>query len=255
MTPGFVGADLANIINEAALLAARRSKEKVDMSEIEEAIERVIAGLEKKKRIINKKEKEIVAYHECGHALVASLLTTTDKVKKISIVPRGVAALGYTLQLPTEDRYLMTKIELIERICVFLGGRIAEEIIFKDVSTGAQNDLEKASDMARRMVKYYGMSEKLGIVTFEPENKSAFLGFGMGGNKEYSEETAREIDIEVKKIIDDTYTKAKKILEGKKPMLIKLAKMLMENEVIEEDELRKFLDNEKEGKIDEANVN
>ena len=254
MTPGFVGADLANIINEAALLAARRSKETVGMSEIEEAIERVMAGLEKKKRIINKKEKEIVAYHECGHALVASFLTTTDKVKKISIVPRGIAALGYTLQLPTEDRYLMTKVELVDRICVFLGGRIAEELIFKDVSTGAQNDLEKASDMARRMVKYYGMSDKLGMVAFEPENKS-FLGYGMSTGKEYSEETAREIDVEVKKIIDDTYTKAKELLENKKPMLIKLAKILMENEVIEEDELRAFLDNEKEGKIDETNVN
>ncbi len=254
MTPGFVGADLANIINEAALLAARRSKETVSMSEIEEAIERIMAGLEKKKRIINKQEKEIVAYHECGHALVASFMTTTDKVKKISIVPRGIAALGYTLQLPTEDRYLMTKVELIERICVFLGGRIAEEIIFKDVSTGAQNDLEKASDMARRMVKYYGMSDKLGIVTFEPENKS-FLGYGMSTGKEYSEETAREIDIEVKKLIDDTYTKTKEILENKKPMLIKLAKILMENEVIEEEELRKFLDDEKEGNIDETNGN
>ena len=216
MTPGFVGADLANIINEAALLAARRSKDEVCMSEIEEAIERVMAGLEKKKRLINKKEKEIVAYHECGHALVASFLTTTDKVKKISIVPRGVAALGYTLQLPTEDRYMMTKVELIERICVFLGGRIAEEIIFKDVSTGAQNDLEKASEIARRMVKYYGMSDKLGIVTFEPENKSAYLGFSMGGTKEYSEETAREIDVEVKRIIDETYTKTRKILEKQK---------------------------------------
>jgi len=245
---------LANIINEAALLAARRSKEEVSMGEIEEAIERVMAGLEKKKRLINKKEKEIVAYHECGHALVASFLTTTDKIKKISIVPRGVAALGYTLQLPTEDRYMMTRVELIERICVFLGGRIAEEIIFKDVSTGAQNDLEKASDMARRMVKYYGMSEKLGIVAFEPENKS-FLGYGMGGNKEYSEETARDIDVEVKKILDDTYTQAKEILENKKPMLIKLAKILMENEVIEGDELITFLDNEKNGKTGETNVN
>jgi cell division protease FtsH len=214
-----------------------------------------MAGLEKKKRIINKQEKEIVAYHECGHALVASFLTTTDKVKKISIIPRGIAALGYTLQLPTEDRYMMTRVELIERICVLLGGRTAEEIIFKAVSTGAQNDLEKASEIARRMVKYYGMSDKLGAVTFEPENKSAFLGYGMGGNKEYSEETAREIDIEVKRIIDDTYIKTKKILENRKPMLIKLAKILMENEVIEEDELRKFLDNEKEGKIDETNVN
>jgi len=261
MTPGFVGADLANIINEAALLAARHSKDNVSMNEIEEAIERVMAGLEKKKRIINKQEKEIVAYHECGHALVASSLTTTDKVKKISIIPRGVAALGYTLQLPTEDRYMMTKKELTERISVFLGGRIAEEIIFNEVSTGAQNDLEKASDMARRMVKYYGMSDKLGIVTFEPENKSAFMGFGVSYNKDYSEETAREIDIEVKRIIDETYVNTKEILEKKKRILIKLAKKLMEKEVINEEELKHFLDNEKlendekEGKTDATKLN
>mgnify|MGYP001457697786 FL=1 len=255
MTPGFVGADLANIINEAALLAARRNKDNVCMSEIEEAIERVMAGLEKKKRLISKKEKEIVAYHECGHALVASTLKTTDKVKKISIIPRGVAALGYTLQLPTEDRYMMTREELTDRISVLLGGRIAEEIIFDEMSTGAQNDLEKASDIARRMVKYYGMSDKLGIVTFEPENKSAFLGWGMGSNKDYSEETARDIDIEVKKIIDDTYAKTREMLEKQKPMLIKLSKMLMEKEVIEEEELKKILNDEIEEKTDATKVN
>ena len=255
MTPGFVGADLANIINEAALLAARRNKDNVCMSEIEEAIERVMAGLEKKKRLISKKEKEIVAHHECGHALVASTLKTTDKVKKISIIPRGVAALGYTLQLPTEDRYMMTREELTDRISVLLGGRIAEEIIFDEMSTGAQNDLEKASDIARRMVKYYGMSDKLGIVTFEPENKSAFLGWGMGSNKDYSEETARDIDIEVKKIIDYTYAKTREILERQKPMLIKLSKMLMEKEVIEEEELKKILNDEIEEKTDATKVN
>jgi len=255
MTPGFVGADLANIINEAALLAARRNKDNVCMSEIEEAIERVMAGLEKKKRLISKKEKEIVAYHECGHALVASTLKTTDKVKKISIIPRGVAALGYTLQLPTEDRYMMTREELTDRISVLLGGRIAEEIIFDEMSTGAQNDLEKASDIARRMVKYYGMSDKLGIVTFEPENKSAFLGWGMGSNKDYSEETARDIDIEVKKIIDDVYVKTREMLEKQKPMLIKLSKMLMEKEVIEEEELKKILNDEIEEKTDATKVN
>ena len=255
MTPGFVGADLANIINEAALLAARRNKDNVCMSEIEEAIERVMAGLEKKKRLISKKEKEIVAYHECGHALVASTLKTTDKVKKISIIPRGVAALGYTLQLPTEDRYMMTREELTDRISVLLGGRIAEEIIFDEMSTGAQNDLEKASDIARRMVKYYGMSDKLGIVTFEPENKSAFMGWGMGSNKDYSEETARDIDIEVKKIIDDTYAKTREMLEKQKPMLIKLSKMLMEKEVIEEEELKKILNDEIEEKTDATKVN
>ena len=255
MTPGFVGADLANIINEAALLAARRNKDNVGMNEIEEAIERVMAGLEKKKRLISKKEKEIVAYHECGHALVASTLKTTDKVKKISIIPRGVAALGYTLQLPTEDRYMMTREELTDRISVLLGGRIAEEIIFDEMSTGAQNDLEKASDIARRMVKYYGMSDKLGIVTFEPENKSAFMGWGMGSNKDYSEETARDIDIEVKKIIDDTYAKTREMLEKQKPMLIKLSKILMEKEVIEEKELKKILNDEIEEKTDATRVN
>ena len=255
MTPGFVGADLANIINEAALLAARRNKDNVGMNEIEEAIERVMAGLEKKKRLISKKEKEIVAHHECGHALVASTLKTTDKVKKISIIPRGVAALGYTLQLPTEDRYMMTREELTDRISVLLGGRIAEEIIFDEMSTGAQNDLEKASDIARRMVKYYGMSDKLGIVTFEPENKSAFLGWGMGSNKDYSEETARDIDIEVKKIIDDVYAKTREMLEKQKPMLIKLSKILMEKEVIEEKELKKILNDEIEEKTDATRVN
>ena len=255
MTPGFVGADLANIINEAALLAARRNKDNVCMSEIEEAIERVMAGLEKKKRLISKKEKEIVAYHECGHALVASTLKTTDKVKKISIIPRGVAALGYTLQLPTEDRYMMTREELTDRISVLLGGRIAEEIIFDEMSTGAQNDLEKASDIARRMVKYYGMSDKLGIVTFEPENKSPFMGWGMGSNKDYSEETARDIDIEVKKIIDDVYAKTREMLEKQKPMLIKLSKILMEKEVIEEKELKKILNDEIEEKTDATRVN
>jgi cell division protease FtsH len=217
--------------------------------------------MRQKNKEINKQEKEIVAYHECGHALVASSLTTTDKVKKISIIPRGVAALGYTLQLPTEDRYMMTKIELIERISVFLGGRIAEEIIFKEVSTGAQNDLEKASEIARRMVKYYGMSEKLGLVTFEPENKSAFMGFGVSYNKDYSEETAREIDIEVKRIIDEVYVATKELLEKKKQILIELAKKLMEKEVIDEEELKCFLDNgklkkdEKDGKTDATKPN
>lgn len=244
MTPGFVGADLANIVNEAALLAARRNKKTVDMSVFEEAIERVMAGLEKKKRLINKEEKKIVAYHECGHALVASELKTTDKVKKISIIPRGIAALGYTLQLPAEDRYMMTKAELIERISVLLGGRVAEELIFGAVSTGAQNDLEKATDIARRMVKFYGMSEKLGLVTFEHDGRSHFLGVDMGLKKEYSEETAREIDLEVKRIIDETYVKTKDILRKKKGILIKLAKKLMEKEVIEEEELKKFLGSE-----------
>ncbi|MDH5203815.1 MAG: ATP-dependent zinc metalloprotease FtsH, partial [Nitrospirota bacterium] len=161
MTPGMVGADIANIVNEAALLAARKNKETIEMSDFEEAIERTIAGLEKKSRVINKKEREIVAYHECGHAIVASILPHADPVRRVSIIPRGIAALGYTIQLPTEDRYLLTKSELLDRITVMIGGRVAEEIIFGEPSTGAKNDLEKATEMAMSIVKAYGMSEKL----------------------------------------------------------------------------------------------
>ncbi len=199
-TPGFVGADLANLVNESALLAARKGKSTVSMEEFEEAVERVTAGLEKKKRVMSKKEKEIVAYHETGHALMAEFLETADPVHKISIIPRGIAALGYTLQLPTEDRYLMTKNELLDRLSVLLGGRVAEEIIFGEVSTGAQNDLGRATDIAKSMVKEYGMSEKLGLMTFERERKPLFLNFDPSpGTKDYSEETAREIDDEIKK--------------------------------------------------------
>ncbi|MDR4506087.1 MAG: ATP-dependent zinc metalloprotease FtsH [Candidatus Scalindua sp.] len=246
MTPGFVGADLANIVNEAALLAARREKKAVEMADFEEAIERIMAGLEKKKRLINKREKKIVAYHECGHALIATFLPTTDEVKKISIIPRGVAALGYTLQLPTEDRYLMTQKELEDRISVLLGGRAAESLIFGEVSTGAQNDLEKATEIAKKMVKFYGMSEKLGIVTFEQENRSAFFP-GYGGTKnDYSEETSREIDLEVRRIIDETFVKTNELLEEKKDLLIKIAEILMEKEVIDRKELLEILGRENE---------
>ncbi|MCP5002448.1 MAG: ATP-dependent zinc metalloprotease FtsH [Planctomycetes bacterium] len=246
MTPGFVGADLANIVNESALLAARRDKKSVGMAEFEEAIERVMAGLEKKKRLINKREKKIVAYHECGHALMASFLPTTDKVKKISIIPRGVAALGYTMQLPTEDRYLMTREELVDRISVLLGGRAAEDLIFGEVSTGAQNDLEKATEIAKKMVKFYGMSEKLGIVTFEQENRSLFFPGNVGTKSEYSEETAREIDLEVKKIIDETFAKTNELLGKKRDLLTRLAEILMKKEVIEKKELEEILDKENE---------
>jgi len=174
-TPGFVGADLANLVNEAALLAARKNKQSVTMEDFEEAIDRVVAGLEKKKRVMSRKEKEIVAYHETGHALIAEFLETTDPVHKISIIPRGIAALGYTMQLPTEDRYLMTKKELLDRLCVLLGGRVAEEIKFGEISTGAHNDLYRATDIAKSMVKEYGMSEKLGYVAFEKNRKPIFF--------------------------------------------------------------------------------
>jgi cell division protease FtsH len=240
-TPGFVGADLANIVNEAALLAARNNKESVEMADIEEAIDRVVAGLEKKRRLMSKKEKEIVAFHESGHAIVASLLPNADPVRRISIIPRGISALGYTLQLPTEDRYLMTKTELLDRLAVLLGGRVAEEIIFGEISTGAHNDLQRATDIATSMVKAFGMSEKLGYVTFEKEKQPLFLPSSLFPSREYSEDTAKQIDEEVKKIVDETYLRVKEILTAKKDQLGELARLLLEKEVVEEADLKKIL--------------
>jgi cell division protease FtsH len=241
-TPGFVGADLANIVNEAALLAARKNKTEVDMTDFEAAIDRIVAGLEKKRRVMNKKEKEIVAYHECGHTIVAELMPTTDPVHRVSIVQRGIAALGYTLQLPTEDRYLMTKTELLDKLCVMLGGRVAEETVFHEVSTGAQNDLQRAADIARGMVKEYGMTEKFGPLTFEKERRPLFLDIGLpSGAKEYSEETAREIDQEVKRLIDEAYRKVKEILAVNQDKLRTLAAALLEKETLEGEEVRKIL--------------
>jgi len=240
-TPGFVGADLANIVNEAALLAARKNKESVEMADIEEAIDRVVAGLEKKRRLMSKKEKEIVAFHESGHAIVASLLPNADPVHRISIIPRGISALGYTLQLPTEDRYLMTKTELLDRTAVLLGGRVAEEIIFGEISTGAHNDLQRATDIATSMVKEYGMSEKLGYVTFEKEKQPLFLPSSLIASKGYSEETAKQIDEEVKKIVDKTYQRVKELLTAKKDKLGALARLLLEKEVVEEVDLKRIL--------------
>jgi cell division protease FtsH len=241
-TPGFVGADLANIVNEAALLAARKNKAEVDMTDFEAAIDRIVAGLEKKRRVMNKKEKEIVAYHECGHTIVAELLSTPDPVHRVSIVQRGIAALGYTLQLPTEDRYLMTRTELLDKLCVMLGGRVAEEIIFHEVSTGAQNDLQRAANIARSMVTEYGMTEKFGPLTFEKERRPLFLDQGLpSGAKEYSEDTAREIDQEVKRLVDDSYGKVRELLSGNQDRLKTLAGALLEKETIEGDDIRKIL--------------
>jgi len=240
-TPGFAGADLANVVNEAALLAARRNKKSVEMNDFEEAINRSIAGLEKKRKVMSKKEQEIIAYHESGHALVAESVPNADKVHRISIIPRGISALGYTMQLPTEDRYLMTRSELLDRLAVLLGGRVAEETIFNEISTGAQNDLERATDIARSMVKEYGMSERLGPMTFERERRALFLEIGGMPKSEFSEETAKIIDEEVKKIITETYTRVKEIIVKKKDKLDILAKLLLEKEVIEGDELRKII--------------
>jgi cell division protease FtsH len=240
-TPGFVGADLANIVNEAALLAARQGKDSVEMTDFDEAIERVVAGLQKKSHVINPKEKTIVAHHESGHALVAELVPGADPVAKISIIPRGIAALGYTTQLPTEDRYLMTRSELLARICVLLGGRVAEEIIFGDISTGAQNDLQRATEIARTMVTQFGMSEKVGLACLEGARTATFLMVPTHSPKEYSEETAQLIDEEVKQILTEAHTKARDILISHRSALEELAKLLLEKEVVQRPALQAIL--------------
>jgi len=241
MTPGMVGADLANLVNEAALLAVRRNKKKVGMAEFEEAVERVMAGLEKKNRLINPEERKIVAYHELGHALVALSLPGTDPVQKISIIPRGIAALGYTMQVPTEDRFLMRKTELLNKIATLLGGRAAEEIVFSDISTGAHNDLSKATDIARSMVKEYGMSTKVGQVYFSRERRPLFLESGLQSTGEYSEATSEVIDEEIKKILDEQYEKALEILRAKREILDRGAAVLLEREKIDGEELKSLM--------------
>ena len=224
-------------------LAARKNKTAVGMDDFEEAIDRVMAGLEKRNRVMNPKEKEIVAYHETGHALVAESVPTADPVHRVSIIPRGIGALGYTLQLPTEDRYLMTKSELEDRLAVLLGGRVAEEIIFNEASTGAQNDLFRATDIARSMIREYGMSQTLGPVTFERERRPLFLETMLPpSSKDYSEATAQEIDREVNSLITRAHDRAREILGGKKPILEHVAKLLLEKEVLEGDELRQVLE-------------
>jgi cell division protease FtsH len=243
-TPGFVGADLANLLNESALLAARRDKPSVGMREIDDAIDRIIAGLEKKNRLINEKERRIVAYHEAGHAIVAERVPTADPVHKISIIPRGVAALGYTQQLPTEDRYLLTKQELMDRVAVLLGGRVAEEIVFNEISTGAGNDLERVTDLARRMVTEYGMSRELGPINYAGARRPQFLSNGEGGGgdgRSYSEDTARLIDQELRGIVDGTYERVRGILNADSEILEILAQRLLEREVVDEAELREIM--------------
>lgn len=243
MTPGFTGADLANLVNEAALLAVRHNKDRVDMDEFQEAVERIVAGLEKKNRLINEKEREIVAYHEVGHALVALSLPGTDPVQKISIVPRGLAALGYTLQVPTEDRFLMSRSELLNKIAVALGGRAAEDIHFSDISTGAHNDLSKATDIARSMVKQYGMSADLGHIYFDkPQKPPAFGDWQTPSTREYSEDTAQAIDREIKAIIDGQYEVAKGLLTKYQIVLDEGAALVLKEENIAGSQLKSLLE-------------
>ena len=241
MTPGMVGADLANLANEAALLAVRRNKKLVGMSEFQEAVERIIGGLEKKNRLINQHEREVVAHHEMGHAIVAMSLPGTDPVQKISIIPRGIAALGYTMQVPTEDRFLMSKTELLNKIASLLGGRAAEEIIFSDISTGAHNDLSRATDIAKSMVKEYGMSDSLGQVYLAHDRRSQFMDLGMDNRGDYSESTAQAIDKEIRQIIFAQYKVALDILKQRRDVLAKGASLLLDKEKIDHDEIKALM--------------
>lgn len=244
LTPGFVGADLANLVNEAALLAARNDRTSVPMHEFEEAIERVVAGLEKASKIIQEDEKQRVAYHECGHALVATSLPQTDPVHKISIIPRGFGALGYMLQRPEDDRHLVTQTEIRNRICVMLGGIAAEDTVYEETSTGAQNDLERATELARRMVMEFGMSPKLGRVNYRDSKRALFLNGAAQGTADYShsEHTLREIDLEIRRIIDECMEIAREILRSQRPVLEQMTAELIEREVMNSDQLKVILD-------------
>ena len=245
ISPGFVGADLANLVNEAALLAARANKNKVTMVEFEEGIERVVAGLEKQGRVIHEDEKLRVSYHECGHALVACSLPHTDPVHKISIIPRGMG-LGYTLHFPEDERQLATKTELQNKICCLLGGIAAEEIVFQETSTGAQNDLQRATTIARRMVTEFGMSKKLGRMHYSESSRSVFLGSQTGpGEVVHSEQTIREIDLEVKQIIEESSKTAVDILKNRREVLEHMARELLECETMDAEHLKRILDEHK----------
>lgn len=248
LTAGFVGADLANLVNEAALLAARNNKSAVTSEEFDEGFDRVVAGLEKTARVMPEEVKQRVAWHEVGHTLVACSLPHVDPVHKVSIIPRGLGALGYTMQRPEEDRQLVTKTELFNRICVLLGGIAAEDIIFQECSTGASNDLQRATDMARRMVTEFGMSPKLGRVHYSQTRSSPFLaGSGSAPDYSHSEETVREIDLEVRRIIDSAYDTASEVLSTRRPVMEHLTRELLERETVEAPMIQSILDQYKTG--------
>ncbi len=237
LTPGFTGADLANLVNEAALLATRRGADAVTTEDFTVAIERIVAGLEKRNRILNARERRTVAYHELGHALVALSLPGQDPVQKVSIIPRGIGALGYTLQRPIEDRFLMSRQELEDKMAVLLAGRAAESLVFTEISTGAADDLQRATDIARSMVTRYGMDGKLGQAAYETE-RGTFLGQPIeGGGRRFSEETAREIDVAVRGLVDHAFERAKEILGRRRAELERLAKVLLDKETLTAAEL------------------
>ncbi len=240
LTPGFTGADLANVLNEAALLAARRGKVAITMSEVEEAVDRVMAGPERKTRLISEKEKRIIAYHEAGHALVAHALPDADPVHKITVIPRG-RALGYTMTLPTEDRFLVTRSEMVDELAMLLGGRVAEEMVIGDITTGAQNDLERASKIARQMVTELGMSDILGPLTLGQKQGEPFLGRDYAAHPDYSDQVAFEIDSEIRRLIDEAHDEALDILKKNRKVLDVIAGTLIERETIEKEELAGIL--------------
>jgi cell division protease FtsH len=250
ITSGFVGADLANLVNEAALLAARKAKSAVGMDEFNEGVDRVTAGLEKKQRVMLPEEKQRIAYHEAGHALVAYSLPNTDPVHRVSIIPRGIGALGYVMRRPEQDRYIMTQGELESHIKVCLAGTLTEELIFADVSTGAQNDLERASDIARAMVMDFGMSQ-MGRVNYRESNRSPFLAAGGESGREhgFSQDTARQIDDEVKRIIEESIEQVRHILTTRKQALVAVADRLLEKEVIDGAELKVIVDANSSGPL------
>ncbi len=239
-TPGFTGADLSNLVNEAALLAARRNKKRVEMGEMEEAVERVVAGPERKSRVISDKEKRLTAYHEAGHALVGMLLDHTDPVHKVSIIPRGRAG-GYTLMLPKEDRYYATRSELLAQLKVFLGGRVAEAVVLNEISTGAQNDIERATELVRKMICEYGMSETMGPIAFGKKQEQVFLGRDISRDRNYSEEVAHSIDKEVRKMMEEAYNSVESILRENIEQLHVIAAALIEKETLEAEELLRLV--------------
>src|SRR5436309_2988289 len=247
-TPGFTGADLANLVNEAALLAARQGKREITQLELEEGIMRVIAGPEKKTRVMSEKERLVTAYHEMGHAMVAHYLKNTDPVHKISIISRG-QALGYTISLPTEDKFLTTRAELFDTLAMTLGGRAAEEITFSEITTGAANDLEKVTQTAKQMVMRFGMSEKLGPRTFGHDQSLPFLGREFSSEPDYSDDIAREIDDAIRRFVEEAHQTAREVLTSHKPELDKLSKILLERETIEREEFEQLLAGKSEEEV------
>ena len=247
-TPGFTGADLANLINESALLTARKGKREITMVELEEGIMRVIAGPEKKTRVMSEKERLVTAYHELGHAIVGHVLPHSDPVHKVSVISRG-QALGYTISLPTEDKFLTTRAELNDTMAMTLGGRAAEEIVFEEITTGASNDLEKVTETAKAMVMRFGMSDRLGPRVFGHDRTQPFLGRDMGAEPDYSDEVAREIDDEIRRIVEEAHKSATHILSEHREQLDRISKILLERETIDAEQFEKLLEGVSEDEV------